>query len=934
MHKKAKPDRTLLHFMLRAQQIAQQDGRSDRGYAMLIVSLVSIAMFSMLAAYMTMTNLSKSSTDAYTKGTSTFYAAESGLNARAQLIRQKVGSYEVPIGLSASSINACWTAASTDTIQYDHSFGTSAINDFGCKNYTFTSRSGSATDLVVGGNNGSLTTTKVQTPDNYIATTYVVDNPDNMSTYPKQTLVPTGDLFEGMRMLEYTQRVYSTARVQTANSATAPAQTVLQLDFQTRFIPMFQFAVFYDQDLEITPGPSMNINGRVHTNGNLYLADGSGSTLCLAGQVSAQGKIYNRRKHAGNSGEQTSNGLVYIYPNAGTCTPTLTQVAANKLYNSVTYTSNPDPNTTSSSNYDSTNQTNKVARFGTSNVLDGVKNIKVPSPDFLAKTGSGGALSVYYTKADVRIEMKSNPTTNAIPFKFTSIASGMGSGTGCGGFDVATDRAGSGTIRCMAFSAGQLHSLRQPVLVRTGQSTDDTTLCTAELTGITAATSSAITALTTIQKKALTRALQTAIVSQKDVLKYSDIKTKTPNDFPNVSTLFGNYLTSSGITTVTAASLSGKKFTEIAAISGDCFKSAPIQKYNTFYNNRERANLTANSSGGNITMLQTNIESLTIWNRDGLYVNLKVDAAGDPDLDALSKYQVDVNGDNNGQGNSAYQQIFQLAAIPSAIATCNTTDNLCKKSFRHLGLAGADTSERGFVFHMTVDNNNTPGTTTAYTAKKSPYGFAITGGKQLPNGLTLATDQAAYLQGDYNFLAGTGQTGTGTNYTTLTTNPATLAAWTIGELSNAAITNGGYKYPASILADSVNVTSDSCLDADVKLNCGVNGSAPAASNTTINAAFLGGSDIMPFSNANNYSGGWHNYPRFHENWGGSLNYKGSFVSLGAPLQVSGTWDQTIYDPPTRNWDYDTDFNNVNNLPPLTPNIVYLKQNVFMRSYSN
>jgi len=43
--------------------------------------------------------------------------------------------------------------------------------------------------------------------------------------------------------------------------------------------PIFQFAVFYNDDLEVLPGPGMNISGRVHTNGDMYL--GSGGTLRL-----------------------------------------------------------------------------------------------------------------------------------------------------------------------------------------------------------------------------------------------------------------------------------------------------------------------------------------------------------------------------------------------------------------------------------------------------------------------------------------------------------------------------------------------------------------------------------------------------------------------------------------------------------------------------
>ncbi|MEM7311307.1 MAG: hypothetical protein AAF682_31865 [Planctomycetota bacterium] len=59
--------------------------------------------------------------------------------------------------------------------------------------------------------------------------------------------------------------------------------------------PIFQFAVFYTDDLEILPGPSMTLGGRVHSNGSMYL--GCGSTLTMnTNYVRAVGDIYRTRK--------------------------------------------------------------------------------------------------------------------------------------------------------------------------------------------------------------------------------------------------------------------------------------------------------------------------------------------------------------------------------------------------------------------------------------------------------------------------------------------------------------------------------------------------------------------------------------------------------------------------------------------------------------
>jgi hypothetical protein len=107
----------------------------------------------------------------------------------------------------------------------------------------------------------------------------------------------------------------------------------------------------------------------------------------------------------------------------------------------------------------------------------------------------------------------------------------------------------------------------------------------------------------------------------------------------------------------------------------------------------------------------------------------------------------------------------------------------------------------------------------------------------------------------------------------------------------------------------------------------------------INAALIAGVDV---TSPGHYNGGLENYPRFHEDWspGGTqrtLNYRGSFVSLGAPQYANGEWCGTgggcnIYDPPARNWDYDASFNNVDLLPPLTPRVNLMQQQLFTRFY--
>ena len=80
-----------------------------------------------------------------------------------------------------------------------------------------------------------------------------------------------------------------------------------------------------------------------------------------------------------------------------------------------------------------------------------------------------------------------------------------------------------------------------------------------------------------------------------------------------------------------------------------------------------------------------------------------------------------------------------------------------------------------------------------------------------------------------------------------------------------------------------------------------------------------------------YSGGFENLPRFHENWT-NVNCKilGSFVKIYASQIATGKWvyGGDHYTAPNRLWDYDLAFNDVKNLPPFTPNVAQVRSAAF------
>ncbi|MEW6745620.1 MAG: hypothetical protein AB1486_22955 [Planctomycetota bacterium] len=64
--------------------------------------------------------------------------------------------------------------------------------------------------------------------------------------------------------------------------------------------PLFQYAVFYDNDLEVLPGPSMQLSGRVHSNTDIYV--GCDNTLRIASNYfRCAGQIFRKRKNDGSA---------------------------------------------------------------------------------------------------------------------------------------------------------------------------------------------------------------------------------------------------------------------------------------------------------------------------------------------------------------------------------------------------------------------------------------------------------------------------------------------------------------------------------------------------------------------------------------------------------------------------------------------------------
>ena len=278
------------------------------------------------------------------------------------------------------------------------------------------------------------------------------------------------------------------------------------------------------------------------------------------------------------------------------------------------------------------------------------------------------------------------------------------------------------------------------------------------------------------------------------------------------------------------------------------------------------------------------------------------------------------------EGTNIAPQLYTLINIDiKALLTCIDNNNNLLNLGPASGFMGlADDTHGGLVFYATVNAGN-----------KNGFGIRFYNGASLSDvnnnlqGLTLVTDLPVYVQGDFNL----GQFG--------------------------ALNANNWR-PAAIFADAFNVLSSDWNDLNSLNNILTCAGGGATLNTVeVNVAIISGTDTTGSKEGSGgwsgtvYSGGVHNYPRFHEDWNSSgfnmsaclqtqtLSYRGSFVSLGLPIIVNGQWrccgnstsiGDAYYYPPTRDYGFDQRFQSAANLPPLTPNVVYLTQELFERSF--
>lgn len=662
------------------------------------------------------------------------------------------------------------------------------------------------------------------------------------------TTIPAGEKFAGLKSIPYRYTVHSSAL-----NSEGDNEADLGGQFDVHNIPIFQFLAFYANDLEILPGPPATMNGRVHTNGNLYLnADnsltigdlqtGNANTSIPNVQISAAGSIYRGRK------------------NNTTCIGTVT---IDKLEDIVAPTPDYDPRVLACVGGATSVVSQSTLDAYKGSMLKGVDTVQIPPIDTIERGSDGD----FWQHADLRIILRLDLPRAATDFGAADLCQG-----------------GPGTLTSPAL---------YPIEVQNADGS---------------------------RNDAKTRKLWKFMCEMRGSIFYNDRPNTAVDNTPSDSVARdkANYTPA---------------FSGSAAINGT--SGGAEHRYNQDYRVYRRLGLDSNGDG-QITNTDLNFDvcpndtavAANPWWKPSYCNNFDGDGVAG---NSRGRWFYDMDYRRGGFYNYREAKWMYLLNV-------NMRALLEWNQFNGDPLfPSGDRTDWGLVIFLSVQGptfagRNNYGVRIFDSADLDTRNLTFPTGVADPSGLTVVSDQAVYIEGNYN---------------------------------------SRNKYPAAVIGDSLNVLSQSwerpmqsggntrendrksfnalsnyraVQGQDARLNTaaapaivnganfgGVSDYDSLNYNFRVNAAYIAGVDNTV---GGSYSGGLENYPRFHEEWGSGrlLIYRGSFVSLGNPQHVQGQWSAQSYSPPARDWNYDAMFNRVENLPPLTPKITYVQQRLYTRFY--
>jgi hypothetical protein len=742
----------------------------------------------------------------------------------------------------------------------------------------------------------------------------------------------TDGVYAGLMGLITPYRMTVTART------VGGSEVRMRREMQTVAIPVFQFGIYSENDLSFFAGPDFNFGGRVHTNQNLYITQGSGGTLTMSDRITAVGEVVREYLSNGQDlgtsigGGGTYNGTVRI-ARASNC-PAILANCRNLLSteDSVNMTAAPPvppsvpvwvvgpPSrwemqlrapTTAWNGWDNISraQYNSWIRNGAT----GARRLDLPIVDATAgttpidlirrpmagdPTGPGTPFQErFFRLASIRIllsdtaaEITNLPTVTATaPVNLATLVPGAGGYNAGMAPPSASDGAGGAALPNNTVTlTGFIKVERQ---LQDGVTWEDITLPILNL-GIAGRNISNGT-LNTPDVATCTSA--NADPFPDAVIRLQRVRDVPTNGFP------------CGVTAVGPPRVATNRARDYWP--------------NVLYDAREatrRENDTPAAGqiylGGVMHYVELDVNNLRRWLATG-------PAAGTMDTTGFVVYFSDRRGNKNAAvpavetGEFGYEDIvnpnFGTGQANGVLDTgedfnANGALDVYGDIPRLAGNAPLDNTARlRTLVAFNVGRTNPP------TFFRRALKLVNGGAGQLPangsQGLTVASENPVYIQGNYN-ACGTATTS--------------CAAGGFGN-------NPGVDHvSAAVIADAVTLLSRNWNDIRSFTNPHNPGGRPGAE-TWYRLGIIAGKGISfprPTTNGTadpkdfGTDGGAHNFLRFLESWPGDLNYRGSLISLYNTRQLTGVYKccNIVYGPPARQYNFDVEFLNPTLLPPRTP----------------
>ena len=695
------------------------------------------------------------------------------------------------------------------------------------------------------------------------------------------SLIPVGQPFAGLYTIPSNYTVTALAR-----NAAGDEEARLGAQFTINSVPIFQFMAFYENTLDVQNAPPMHASGRIHTNGDLYL--NTWSTLTIGDRRSPPGSPPDNP-----FAQISATGDIYRGGLANDCMGT---ISIDKQEDTVAPTPDLDPLDLPCSDTGPTvvDAATRAAFLGS--LQANIASLQVPGSASLTRGDGVISGGMFWQRADLHIVL--NLTASRL----------VGADAFCGA----------------ALNAPGLY----PIEVQNADGSRNTTK---------------------------TNALWQFMCERRGAIFYNDIPMTLPAVMPIAGTPNPNNADDPG---------NPGNYTPQFALGEPNFDKRAARVYRRVGEDTNGDGTVDTNGDGVVTNNDRNDDTCPIGNVTGQvgnprptwrpdYCNVSIGSPW-PNDDIDDAPESSWYRDNDYRRGGFYnwreeQWVLMLNVNIRALIDWNEANAAPL-------FPASDTTDGGLVFFLSVQAVDS--TTTPPPANRR-YGVRIFDSANLntrgstfprpnpddPTGLTVVSDQALYIQGNYNYYP---------TMTLATKLPAAVMGDTINILSqswevpvltgaNTLAVERHYNNDRKTPQNRVPARAMSLVDGYFVQNVGfVCATAPCTSfaptNTFgINTAFLANTTL---SQPGVYGGGLENYPRFFESWkpGGiqqTLTYAGSFVSLGTPQFETGAFQgggSIVYDPPARIWDYDASFNNVKLLPPLTPMVELIQQRMFTRFY--